>query len=421
MGGDFGGSGVSGSFFEDYGFDTGDDFASAFDKDGIADTDVEASDFGEVVEGGIGDDGACDKDGLEACDGCCLTGATDLDVDAEEGCFLFFGDEFVGNGPFGGFGDPAEAILFGVGVYFEDNAVDIEGDGGARLFDEGEEVLEVLKGVDEGGEWGDAEAAGGKEGLSFGVGVEVEAFGVEDVVGIEAQIAFSGFLGVFLPHTASGGLAGVHEGFLASGDEALVVGVEVSFVHESFATNFLEGDGGESGDVVGDLVEGEGLEGDVFADAVSGVAAGNGLGEVAEAIVEGEGKAVELEFSALDGGSGRIGGVGGTVIEGEGFCFVHRVVDGQHGHGVRDFGEVGLLEVADDGLGGRRGVGIASGVGFELFDLLVGGVVDGIGNRRGVEHVVFDGPGTGLLNERFVFVGGNSGHKSSCGGVGGDL
>lgn len=88
---------------------------------------------------------------------------------------------------------------------------------------------------------------------------------------------------------------------------------------------------------------------------------------------------------------------------------------------MSNFGEVGLLEVADDGLGGRRGVGIACWVGFELFDLLVGGVVDGIGNRRGVEHVVFDGPGTGLLNECFVFVGGNSGHKSSCGGVGVDL
>lgn len=129
----------------------------------------------------------------------------------------------------------------------------------------------------------------------------------------------SGFLGVFLPHAASGGLAGVHEGFLTSGDEALVVGVEVFFVHEGFAANFLEGDGGEGGNIVGDLMEGECLEGDVFADTVGRVAAGDGLDEMAEAVVEGEGKAVELEFSALDGGSGRIGGVDGTGVEGEGF------------------------------------------------------------------------------------------------------
>lgn len=81
--------------------------------------------------------------------------------------------------------------------------------------------------MDEGGEWGDGEVTGGEEGLSLGVGGEVEAFGGEDVVGIEAQIAFGGFFGVFLAHSTGGGLAGVHEGFLACGDEALVVGVEV--------------------------------------------------------------------------------------------------------------------------------------------------------------------------------------------------
>lgn len=136
MGGDGEWGGGGGSFFNDDGFYAGDDFAGPFDEDGIADAEVEACDFGEVVEGGVGDDGTGDKDGLEACDGGGLASAADLDVDAEEGCFLFFCDEFVGDGPFGGFGEPAEAVLFGVGVYFEDNAVDIEGDGGAVLFDE---------------------------------------------------------------------------------------------------------------------------------------------------------------------------------------------------------------------------------------------------------------------------------------------
>lgn len=114
-------------------------------------------------------------------------------------------------------------------------------------------------------------------------------------------------------------------------------------MHEGFAADFLEGDGGESGDVVWDLVKGEGLKGDIFTDAVGGVAAGDGLCEVSEVVVEGEGEAVEFEFSALDGrGVGRVGGVGGTVVEGEGFFFAHCVIDGEHGHSVGDFGEIGL-------------------------------------------------------------------------------
>lgn len=66
-------------------------------------------------------------------------------------------------------------------------------------------------------------------------------------------------------------------------------------------------------------------------------------------------------------------------------------------------------------MGGGGGVGVSGGVGFKLFDLLVGCVVDGVGDFRGVEHVVCDGPCAGLLDEGFVLGGGDVGHEGSCG------
>ncbi len=107
-----------------------------------------------VVERGAADGGAADEDWRQFGYGGELAGAAHLHGDGEDLGDAGFGGELVGDGPARGAAGVAEALLGGVGVDFEDYAVDFVAECGALGFGFVDESGHLVDGVRHGSRWG---------------------------------------------------------------------------------------------------------------------------------------------------------------------------------------------------------------------------------------------------------------------------
>ncbi len=103
--------------------DLGDDFSGFFHHDGVAEADVLAADFFDVVEGGVTDGGSGEEDGIHGGAGGEGAAFADLPGDFPDDGFALFGGIFEGDAPAGGFAGGAEGILMGEGVGADDHAI----------------------------------------------------------------------------------------------------------------------------------------------------------------------------------------------------------------------------------------------------------------------------------------------------------
>ena len=104
--------------------DFGDDIATALDLEPIPDLHAEALDFVHVVEGGVADGSAADRNRSEHGNRCELSRAADLHADVFQ-----FGDAcargvFVRDGPARSFSSEAEFVLQCSAIDFDDDAID---------------------------------------------------------------------------------------------------------------------------------------------------------------------------------------------------------------------------------------------------------------------------------------------------------
>ena len=121
---------------DDFG-DVGDDVAGALDFDPASGADAEAGDFVGIEEADVGDGDASDDDGNEYGERSELAGAADGDLDFADLGDGGAGGEFVGDGPARVASGIAEAELGGLGVDFDDYAVDFVAKRFAGCFDIG--------------------------------------------------------------------------------------------------------------------------------------------------------------------------------------------------------------------------------------------------------------------------------------------
>ena len=218
--------------------DGGDDLARFFDEDFRADVDAFFGDLVLVVEGGTGNGGAGDENGIELGDGGQDAGAADLDGDIAEGGFLLLGEELVGGGPARGAGGGTELLALGAVEDFHHNSV-----GGvvdvvavlAEKFHPGEEFAEVA---------GDADGfvAGNGEGIEevVEIGFRFQKFPLisAEAVGEESERASGDDFRIELFKGSGGSVAGVGEGREAGFVALLVHSGERGVRHEDFAADF---------------------------------------------------------------------------------------------------------------------------------------------------------------------------------------
>ena len=136
--------GVCGTFFDIDCHDRGNNFAGFFHADGVADSDIFASDFFFVMEGSPADGGAADEDGFQLGNGGEDTGTADLDGDGFQYGFSLLGGVFVGHGPTRGFVRGADFFPERDGVEFDDGAVGFVSEGfgdGLQFADTGQQLV----------------------------------------------------------------------------------------------------------------------------------------------------------------------------------------------------------------------------------------------------------------------------------------
>ena len=112
------------SLFQRNADDLRDDLARLLDDNGVADADVFAADFAEVVECGVLDGGAGDEDRLHVGPRRELAGLADLPIDCEQPGRGLFGGVFVGDAPAWEAAGVPESFLQFVAIDADDHAVD---------------------------------------------------------------------------------------------------------------------------------------------------------------------------------------------------------------------------------------------------------------------------------------------------------
>ena len=124
-------AGGSGALLEIDGKDGGDDFSCFFDVNEISHTDIFAGDLFKVVQGGAGNGGTAEENGIEFGDRGNNPAATDLESDGVESGLGLLGGVFVGHGPAGGFFGGEKNALLIEAVDFDDGTIGGEGKLGA--------------------------------------------------------------------------------------------------------------------------------------------------------------------------------------------------------------------------------------------------------------------------------------------------
>ena len=188
----------------------GDDLAGLADVDRIADANIPLSDKVLIMQGGIGDGGACQTDRTHHSLGSQDTGPAHLDDNVFHHGFLDFRGIFVGHGPAGEFGGGTHSLALGKVIDLDHSSVDVTGQF-LPVFVDGEyiivnfpDTLELLIG-------NHLEFQLLQVIQSFGMGGKLHSFCQLDVENQNIQSPLGGNLRVQLPQRTGGGISGVCE------------------------------------------------------------------------------------------------------------------------------------------------------------------------------------------------------------------
>src|SRR3984957_8500341 len=218
--------------------DVRDNFAGAFDQDGVSSVNVEAANFIEIVQRGFDHGDAADLHRLENGEGREHAGAADADHDFAQQCGFLVRLILVGDGPARRFRGVAELVLQTDFVDLDDDAVDVE----AKLFafgvPFGDVLLDLRQAVAKFPIVADFETHFAESFENFGVAFFRDAAIDQQVVGEEIEVARFGDVGVEDADRAGGGVARIGVAFGADGVLLLVHGVESLAGHDRFAANF---------------------------------------------------------------------------------------------------------------------------------------------------------------------------------------
>ncbi len=289
------------------------------------------------MQGGVGDDDAADRDGLELGDRGQRAGASDLDLDRLEHGRRPLGRELVRHGPARAARDEAEPLLEGEIVDLVDHAVDVVAEARALSLDlavTGEHLrrraAEFRQRVGR-----QAEALHGVDGAELR---RREAFAdLAPGVGEEGERARGGDGGVELAQRAGGEVAGIGVDRLAGLGLTGVERGEIRLAHENLAAR-LE-DSRRAVQAVRDDGDRAHVGGHVL--ALEAVAARRRLDELAVLVAQAARKPVDLRL----GGHGEGGALrhaqkaahaGAELLD---LLVGENVAEREHRHGVADFGE----------------------------------------------------------------------------------
>src|ERR1019366_5596741 len=260
----------------------------------------------------------------------------------------------VGDGPAGSFGGEAELTLLFHGIDLDHYAVDVVRQSFALAFPGITEIEDFVDGAADSAVRVDLETHMAQFLERAPMAIESGVAFREQEVGVVFQAAFGGKLRLQQAERAGGGVARIGKAgeaiFFAAGVEAF----EGAAAHDVFAHR--------------------------------AISAGDGLGELAVAIVGGHGESIQFEFGDVTV-FGAAEEVADAAVEIAELGFVEGVVEAQQGRAVQHLAE-SLARFSADALRGRIG-GEQFGVfGFQGLEPAHELVILVVGNLRSVEDVV---------------------------------
>ena len=317
-------------------------------------------------------------------------GAADLHVDVEELGQCLLGLELVSECEARGPGDEADGLVPVALVDLVDDPVDVVGQRRAALADvavEGEQAFDIGHGAAVRADR-QPERAEPVEERRMRAGHRDVVGRLAQAIGEEAQRPLGGQRGIELAQAAGCGIAGIHEGLVATGPLRVVHPLEVAPEHEHLAAH-LQATRRRAIEPQRDRADGAQVGRHILADGA--VATRGPLHEAPVLVAQADRQAVELQLRAVaqrrgietSGG----GGLAHAPVEAADIVVGECVLQRQHRQRVPHLAEAGR-ERAADAPGRRLGRGEFGMGRLELLQLAEQAVVLRIGHRRRIEHVV---------------------------------
>ena len=314
----------------------GDDVAGALHHDGIADADVLAGDLVLVVERGVRDHHAADRDGLEFRDRRQRAGAADLDLDGLQDGHGLLSGELVGDGPARRARHEPEPDLIGQRVHLVDDAVDVVAEAGANGGDlaiEGEHL--IGRAAQPGARvYRQSPVAVGLDHAELAVGGQRRH--LAPAVGEEPQRAGCRDAWIELAQRSGGRVARVGEELFAGALLCRVEGGKLGMAHVDLATDADQFGHPVAAKLPWHVGDGHHIGGDVL--AFRAVAPRGRRDQHAVLVAQGYREAVDLGFGG-DGNFGRTQKAGDPVRELVNVVICESVAERQHGHRVAHLAE----------------------------------------------------------------------------------
>ena len=279
----------------------GDDIAGLADDHRVTDQHTLALDFGRVVQGGQPDGGPGDLDRLHVGERGDPSGASDIDPDIEE----FGGDLFrrvlVGDRPARCARGGAEAALQRHVVDLDHQAVDLVFDVVAVLTPVGDAFGDRRDTADPGGVGGHRQPPGAQRPVGIVQRGRAEPLGLAQTVTDHPQPPPRGHRRILLAQRSGGAVARIGERRLSLGYQTGVEFLEIGDPEEHLTAHLQHRGHREfvcAGEPFGNIVDGAGIQGDIFTAAA--VAAGGGAHQHTVAVNQRQRDTVDLELGEED-------------------------------------------------------------------------------------------------------------------------
>ncbi len=288
-----------------------DDLARFLDDDRIADADVLAANFAQIVQRRMLHRRAGDENRFHVGPRCELTRFADLPIDAEKFCNRLFGRVFVGDAPPWEFAGVAQFFLQVDAIDADNDAVDEVRELvplGREVFDELPDRIDRLALLRE---WVCGDAPSGERGQELAVRFKRIAGDFTSSVGDNAEPALGDDARIELLERAGGRIAWVGEGLVAGFDDGSVHPLELGGRHKDFAAHFenswnrvfrvfveRERDGANGADVLCHVV------------ATLTIAAGGSLNELPALVAKVDRDAIDFGIGKVTAGDGKTAAVG---------------------------------------------------------------------------------------------------------------
>ena len=351
----------------------------------VADVEVEGFQHVGIVQGGTVHHGAGEEDGIHVGNGSYHTRAPHLERDFSQDGACLFRLELVGNGPTGRLGRHAQSLLLGKGVHLDDNAVRGHGKFLAVHVPVTDVLPEFLQGVAKPHVLAHLKAP---RTCRFHILIVPRGCYVfsKEIVQIGIKAALAHHLGVLALQCARCRIAGIGKEVFAGPTPLVIQSLETLPGHEHLAT-YLEllGDvfsGGIKHE--GDRADGTNVGRNVV--ALHTVATGQGLHQFAVPVVQGDGKAVVLQFGThLEGLA--VKAVGDALVELAHLLQIVGICQGKHRAAVRHGAEL-VVQVAAHALGGGIGVRHIRILLLQVLQAVHHLVEFLVGDDGGIQHII---------------------------------